>query len=114
MDRSKLFGKHVHSDIYQPEEGLIFEARADYEIMYLTGWKAPTTGGGKAVIPAGERIKIQFYRKGAVAAHCAPVNYEKLHRLIVPESDRNDSKYDGYGFVVPIDDLDEYFIEIDT
>ena len=50
----------------------------------------------------------------SIAANCAPVNYEKLHPLIVPESVRRNSKYNGYGFVVPLDDLDEYFIEVDT
>lgn len=114
MDRSKLFGKHIHAEIYQPEEDLILEAISDYETMYLTGWKAPTTGGGRAILPAGERIKVQTYSKGAIAANCTPINYDKLHSLIVPESDRINSKYSGYGLVIPLDDLDNYFIEVDT
>ena len=41
-----------------PLDGDIFEAVHDTPVEYLTHWKAPFTGGGTGVLPAGTKFRV--------------------------------------------------------
>ena len=112
MNRDLLFGKEVDPEIFEPIETLLLRAKQDYDVLYLTSWSAPTSGGGTSKLPEGETIRVLSYRKGAAGVVCAPVDYERLHSILIPEEERLAPKYGGYYLVINLSHLDKYFEQV--
>jgi len=87
--------------IVYPKGGEIYEAIDDVEVLYMTSWGAPFTGGGNVIFPKGETIKVATpNRPKPTSVYCEAVNYKKLHHLVVPEKDRSAPDYGGYYFAI--------------
>lgn len=83
-----------------PRKGDVYEALEDQAVDYFTEWAAPYSGGGKAELLKGERVRVQEapHREKPVAVGAAPVEYKKLEARIVPEQERNSPKYGYFRF----------------
>lgn len=101
--------------VYYPLAGDVFESRSNVEIDYLTSWAAPYTGGGRTMLPKGERVIVQQVGlPKPTSVYCLPDRYDELHDRIVPESDRSAEKYGGYYFSIKTKLLNEQFAKIDA
>jgi hypothetical protein len=83
-----------------PAKGDVYEALEDQPADYYTEWAAPYSGGGKATIFKGERVRVQEapLHDKPVAAGAAPVKYKELEARIVPEEERLNPKYGYFRF----------------
>jgi hypothetical protein len=81
------------------------------EVKYLTAWGASYTGGGESQLLKGERVKIDNEPNGnpPIAAYAIPVEYEKLEKRMVPESERISPKYGGFHLFFRTVDLNDNF-----
>lgn len=69
--------------------GQEYKALEDIEVICMTSWEAPFTGGYDRVLPLGEVFTIiNDPQEHATAVCCRPENYEKLHKEFIPLSDR--------------------------
>lgn len=101
--------------IVYPKGDDIYEAIDDVEIPYMTSWGAPFTGGGNATLPKGEKVKVVTpNRPKPTSVYCDPINYKKLHSIIVPERDRKAQDYGGYYFCIDTLTLNTKFKLIQT
>lgn len=101
-----------------PKKGDLYESKIDQEVDYLTHWLAPYTGGGTTKLHKGEKIWIEFdYKKHRqyrpISAYALPVNYYEIEKRVVPSSERNAGKYDGFCFSISTNSLNEDFILIE-
>ncbi|MCA9285540.1 MAG: hypothetical protein KDA22_10010 [Phycisphaerales bacterium] len=72
-------------------------------VIAMTRWRAPCTGGERAVLPAGEAFVIANEPpEGATAVYCDPVRYDELHAHFVSARDRRDRRYVGYHLCIEI------------
>jgi hypothetical protein len=102
-------------DVRFPREDDVYEALEDIEIIYTTQWAAPFTGGGKAVLKKGERIKVSYCPPDPqpIGASLMPVDYAALEERMVPKLDRDSATYLGFRFSVKTLDLHRKFKLID-
>jgi hypothetical protein len=99
------------ADVRFPKKGDIYESLQDIKVNYLTSWRAAFTGGGEAVLKRGEKIKIDrdpIYSR-PISVYAVAINYAEVEERIVPSSDRNAAKYDGFYFSIKTIDLNENF-----
>jgi hypothetical protein len=69
-------------------------------VDFLTHWRAPYTGGGSGTLAAGEVFVIKMDPPaGATAASC-DAERKEVEKLLVPEADRNEPKYNGFSLVI--------------
>ncbi len=89
----------------------MYEAVSNVEVNFLTSWAAPFTGGGKHVLPAGQRIAINEEPSGAkpISVYADAVNPEALEALMVPQADRESPKYLGFYFSIRTLELPKHF-----
>ena len=74
------------------------------EVLYLTHWYAPFTGGGTGVLPAGTVFVVEDDpRPTATAVACKPENTSAIEALLVPEKERSDKKYGGFHLSMKLD-----------
>ena len=98
------------ADIRYPRKGDVYEALRDIEVRYLTSWNAPYTGGGKAVLKQGDRIKVDDEPiDRPISVPAVAINYAELEERIVPSSDRNSEKYSGFHLSIDTIDLNKCF-----
>tara|TARA_R100001143_G_scaffold55705_1_gene51862 strand:+ start:61 stop:432 length:372 start_codon:yes stop_codon:yes gene_type:complete len=118
MDKSRLYGRQVQRPehaphvIYEPDPELVLISNQPVKVMYQVGYNAPFSSGGKSIFPSGEKVKVEHHVKGAQAVACKVIDYKRLEKVIVSERERNDEKYNGYGLLIFLDDLENYFDEI--
>lgn len=87
-------------------EGDRYSPNKSLEVIAMTSWAAPYTGGSDGILPAGEEFTVSHPpREGATAVYCDPVNYDKLHAHFVPVRDRKNRRYSGYYLCVPIEHI---------
>jgi hypothetical protein len=98
-------------DVRFPRKGDIYEALEDMEIKYLTRWAAPFTGGGKAILKNGERIKVTNdpVELRPIGVYLEALDYPTLEERMVPSAERNSEKYRGFYFAVKTLDLNRRF-----
>jgi hypothetical protein len=78
-------------------KGQRYRSIVPLQVIAMTSWAAPFTGGEKRVLPAGEEFVISNDPpEGATAVYCDPVRYEELHAQFVPTRDRQSKRYTGY------------------
>src|SRR5919109_3313209 len=59
-----------------PKAGEVYELQHDATLDYLTHWRAPFTGGGKAEVKAGTRIVVEVFPEalaGGATAGASPI-----------------------------------------
>ena len=87
--------------IRYPREGEVYESVEDVTIRYMTAHQAPFTGGGEAVLPKGERVRVlKPIDDKPVGVYCDPLRYEELHERIVPAEERANEYYCNYYFSI--------------
>jgi len=81
-----------------PREGDVYEAIIDGPITYMTHYfDLPYTGGGDAVLPKGERVRVGHVRDAKpLGVYCDPLRYDELHETIVAADERANKLYRGY------------------
>jgi hypothetical protein len=78
-------------------KGERYQSKAPLEVIAMTAWTAPCTGGEDGVLPAGEEFVVSNDPpEGATAVYCDPVRYDELHAHFVPAKDRSNKRYSGY------------------
>jgi hypothetical protein len=94
-----------------PKKGDLFEANENTEIEFLTAWRAPYTGGGKAILYKGERIWVDYkpIHEKPIGVFVLPVEYKILEERMVPEKERSSSKYNGFYLNIGTKELNEQF-----
>lgn len=94
-----------------PRDGEVHEATGGVEVTYQVHWKAPYTGGGKAVLPAGTRVRVSLFEHDPepVGVYATPLDDGALERQLVPEIDRSSRKYGGFSLFVDTEVLNRHF-----
>jgi hypothetical protein len=94
-----------------PRRGDVYEALEDFEVSYMTSWRAPFTGGGKALLKRGDQIEIpdSSVIPLPILVYARAVNYRELEVRVVPESERKSESYTGFYFAVRTSDLNTKF-----
>ncbi|MBK1881949.1 hypothetical protein JIN85_05955 [Luteolibacter pohnpeiensis] len=89
-------------------EGQIWEATTEVDVIAMTQWRAPFTGGHFRKLPAGEQFRVSVKPPaGATAACCDPLNYKGLHKYFVPRKDRWQIHiYSGYYLTINFDEIE--------
>jgi hypothetical protein len=88
-------------DIHYPQTGEIYLCIKDAPISYITHWMKPYTGGDDALFPKGEKLQIlEITQTKPTSVYCQALNANKIEKLVVPESDREQIDYDGYNLVI--------------
>jgi hypothetical protein len=78
-------------------KGERYRSRVPLEVIAMTSWAAPFTGGEEGVLPAGEEfVIVDDPPEGATAVYCDPVRYDELHAHFVSAKDRRKKRYTGY------------------
>ena len=79
----------------------------------MTSWDTAYTGSGDSVLPKREKIRVETTNSDKpIAVYCVPLDYDRLHNIIVPQSERESPKYSGYYFCISTKDLNKYFTKI--
>ena len=100
----------ISADLYYPKGGEIFEALVDVEISYLTHFLAPYTGGAKAMLLKGEQVIINPpSQEMPFSYRCDAVRSEDIEKCIIPRSDSESYKYDGYSLSIKTILLNTHF-----
>ena len=99
-----------------PQKGDVYEALSDMTVSYMTAWRAPYTGGGKASLLKGERVWIDTepHEEKPIGTYALPVDYAELEGRMVSEEDRNEPKYSGSYFHFRTINLNESFDLVET
>ncbi|MBE7466563.1 MAG: hypothetical protein HS116_24100 [Planctomycetes bacterium] len=94
-----------------PKKGDLYEALEDLTVNYLTAWQAPFTGGAECLMLKGDRVLVDDEPGQAepITVYARAVDYERLERRIVPESDRTHPKYGGFYVALNTADLNTKF-----
>jgi hypothetical protein len=102
-------------DVRFPRKGDVYEALEDIEVNYMTRWAAPFTGGGKAILKKGERIRVEHdpYYPQPIGTSLVTVDYSTLEERMVPKEDREAAKYGGFALSVKTLDLNRKFKLVD-
>ena len=88
--------------------GDVLVALDEVEVGYLTQWRAPFTGGGTGIIPAGTRLVAVPPIRDATGFAARAEASEEIEELLLPET-RTEPGYDGYYFVLAFDDIGTKF-----
>jgi hypothetical protein len=93
-----------------PKKGDVYEATRDIEVNYLTSWSSPVTGGGSGTLKKGERVIIAHEPlPRPIAADAKPIDYARVEKEMVPESDRSNKKYAGFHLLLKTLELSRDF-----
>ena len=111
IELAKAYQKRqIPAGIRFPRAGEIYEAVRDFEVQYMTAHFAPFTGGGKAVLPKGERVRVcEPSDPRPLGVYCDPLNYDALHERIVPAEEQAHERYNGYYLSIDTVDLNRSF-----
>lgn len=93
-----------------PRQGDVYAARSGVRVDYLTSHFAPFTGGGRARLRRGERVRVTSTPgPDTVGVTCEPLRYAALEASIVPARDRADPTYHRYYLYLKIAALHRKF-----
>jgi hypothetical protein len=94
-----------------PQNDELFEAILDAKVSYMIDWRAPYATGGEGVLPKGTQIRVSVMAGDLepLAVHALPVDVKQVEQLLIPEDDRNSTKYGGYDLVVRVAQLNKDF-----
>jgi hypothetical protein len=94
----------------------VFEATRDVRVTYLIDWRAPYSTGGEGMLPKGMRIRVSVHAGDPepVLVYATPLDEKAVAELLIPEDDRNSTKYGGYSLGVEVAKLNKEFKLIDS
>lgn len=98
-----------------PTAGDIYQALRDVEITCMTHWHAPVTGGEKAVLPAGAKIRPRLDASSdpePIGIYAETLDAEPWEAALVPEPDRRHDAYAGYSVFVSTAQLNKDFVRL--
>ena len=99
----------------RPKFGEVYAATCDVMASVAILYKAPASDAFEGVIPAGTRVVILNDPPArATAVDGIPLNYQQLEKKLVPEDERRDPFYNGYGLTIEIVDLEKCFSKDDA
>jgi hypothetical protein len=77
----------------------------------VTYWQAPFTGGNTGRLRRGTRVRVTVYPHDPepIDVQAQPLERERIERELVPESDRTNARYVGYGLVLSTRELNKAF-----
>ncbi len=89
------------------KEKQLYEPLEDIDVICMTSWRAPFTGGYDRILPKGERFRVSHDPvEGATAVYCDPIRYKQLHKTMVPWKDRLQFlTYAGYYLCIKLDSI---------
>ena len=90
-------------------KGQRYKTTKDIQIIAMTSWAAPFTGGYDRVLRSGEVFTIANDPPNtATAVYCVPDDYKRLHSEFIPLSDRLQFwVYRGYYLCINLRDIKE-------
>ena len=99
-----------------PRDGDIFEAVQDTPVDYLTHWRAPFTGGGSGVLPAGTKFRVLVPQGDAepVGVYASPLERDRIEKLLIPSDMSSQAKYDGFSLSITTADLNRMYRLVST
>lgn len=99
-----------------PQMGDLYASLCDQEIEFMTAWSAPFTGGGKAILYAGEQVWImsEQNKEKPIGSYAQAVEYKKLEQRMVSAEDRNAPDYGNFYFYFNTVTLNENFKLVQT
>lgn len=94
-----------------PKNGEEFEASNDVAVNYLVHWQAPYTGGGKATIFKGTRVRVSLSAQDRepIGVYAYPLDDGQLERQLVSEAERSSKKYGGFSLAISVEQLNKEF-----
>lgn len=115
MDKARKLSKALMPiGLFYPKGGEVFEAIQDSEISFLTHFMAAYTGGDKAILLKGERIIISKpNQNNPLSYYCYPIDSATIENRIIPFSDKDEPRYNGYSLSVDTKILNRNFKQID-
>lgn len=109
-----LTRRRMPTGLRYPRGGEVYEATTDVVVTYMTAHHAPFTGGGKAMLPRGERVRVSgFAGERPISVYCDPLRYDALHQQIVPAEERANAYYSNYYLCIETVALNRSFRRID-
>ena len=96
----RRFGRYANI-----RKGQRYVAIRDVEdVLCVTHWRAPFTGGYRVIFPKGEAVVLpDDFAPGATGVACLPERYDHFLAAFIPESDRTASKFTGYHLTIYFD-----------
>jgi len=92
-----------------PSHGEVYEALHDVQVRFVTHWRAPFTGGGSGLLPAGSRVRVEVYFTQEPISVYAQALDPNLETMLVPMEDRSAPKYGGYSLSITTEQLNRDF-----
>ncbi len=92
------------------KSGQRYQVNQAIPVICMTAWKSPYTGGHDRVLPEGEEFIIDHDpQEAATAVYATAVNYEKLHKVFVPWTDRiRFYSYVGYYLCIDLIQIEKH------
>ena len=99
----------------RPKFGEVYEATCTVAVRVTILYKAPGSDALDGEIPQGTKIVVSSDPPSkATAVLGAPLSYRQLEEKLVPEHERQDPFYGGYGLTIEIADLEMLFSKDDN
>lgn len=94
----------------------VFEATRDVRVTYMIDWRGPGSTGGEGVLPKGTRIRVSVHAGDPepVLVYATPLDEQGVAQLLIPEDDRNSTRYGGYSLGIDVALLNREFQQIST
>jgi len=106
----------IPSDTRFPKKGDVYESLRDQTIEYMTAWAAPYTGGGKGTLLEREQVWIDSDPRDEkpIGVYALPMEYGAIEQRMVPQTERENTKYGGFYFYFSTLELNQNFKLIKT
>jgi O-acetyl-ADP-ribose deacetylase (regulator of RNase III) len=115
IDKARKLSKALMpTGLFYPKGGEVFEAIQDTQIIYLTHFMEPYTGGDKTKILKGERVIVSKpNQEKQLSYYCYPIESTEIENRIIPLSDRDNPTYNGYSLSIDTKSLNQDFKQIE-
>ena len=99
----------------RPKFGEVYAATCNVRMLVTILYKAPGSDALDGEVPEGTKIVVlNDPPSKATAVLGAPLSYRQLEEKLVPEDERRDPFYNGYGLTIEIVDLEKRFLKDNT
>jgi hypothetical protein len=98
------------ADTRWPSKGEVHECLKECRVSFLTHWHTAFTGGGDAVLRAGECIRVlELMDEKPIIVPAEPLNPGSVEERAVAAHDRNHPNYAGFSLSIRTRDLLAHF-----
>lgn len=89
-------------------KGQRYKTNKQIPVIAMTSWSAPFTGGYDRQLDQGEEFTISHDpAPGATAVYCDPVDYNRVHKELIPWTDRfRFWVYAGFYLCIDLDEIE--------